>query len=405
MANTYLTSNLIAQEAVARLSVTNSALATAYRGNFGQMFNNNMPYAPGDTVNIRLDNYYTTSRGNSIVAQNILENSVPLTIKPLYSVGIQYTPTDLQRDIVSFGSEILQPAIRQIVAQMNYDIFQDGLTQVNYTIGSNSQSINSFATFAQLKGYMENLAMDLDGAYFSANPNQVTDLMSSSSLQNSYLQDVNREITIKGELGRIAGYTVYSDQSITQFTAGTHAASGNITVTTTVSSGNSLTLSGFTASQTGVVNAGDIFTITGVQTFNSVTQQPGPSTMSFTATSAANSNGSGQATFNIYPSIIASTASQNFYTSTGTIPSGSIINFQGNHFPNFAYTSRGLVACFPPLQPMNCPDSSVANYNGLSLRVSNSADIMQNINLLRIDCQMACAWIPQNAVRFVSAII
>lgn len=405
MSNTYLTSNLISKEAVALFGVMNSFIATGYR-KYENMFSD-ATYKPGDTINVRLDNFYVGSRGDVVTAEDIVEASIPIQIRQLYSVPIAYTPTDLQRKIADFSDEILTPAVRRIVAMMNKDIALAALTQVTYWEGDPSSNLNSFASLDQVNPIMDNLAMDsIYKRYASLNPTQVQQLRSAASLQNSFLPMLNKDITMDAKLGHLAGFDIFKDQSLTGFIAGTHQTSGTITVLTAVSSGNQITVTGLTPSIQNIFQAGDPISITGTFEFNPITRAPTSRAMQFAVQANASSDGSGHAVLTVSPTIQFTGPRQNIYSSTNQIPAGAVVNVVGNHLPNVAYTERGLVTCMPPLAPMDSPMSSVSTDTryGVSMRVSKSAEVMNNKNILRLDGQLAFSWVPGQAIKVITSV-
>lgn len=406
MANSYLTSNLISKEAVALFKIFNSFIATGYR-KYENMFSDST-YKSGDTINVRLDNFYIGARGDAIAAEDVVEASVPVTIRPLYSVAITYTPTDLQRKIADFNDEILMPAVRRLIAMMNRDIATAALTQVNFFTGDASANLNTFASLDQVNPIMDNLAMDpAYKRYASLNPTQVQQLRSATTLQNSFVEPINKEITMDAALGRLADFDIFKDQSISRFTAGSHLAAGDITVKTAVSSGTTIVLTGLTINETTVFKAGDVISIAGTSEFNQITREPTGREMQFAVQEDADSDGSGDVTITVFPSIQFTGPRKNIFADGGDteIAAGSVVTVVASHTPNICYTERGLITCMPPLQPMDAPESSTTTDKdyGVSIRVSKTAEVLENKNVIRLDAQLATRWVPQQAVRLVSA--
>lgn len=397
--NSYVTSQLVADEAVAVFQVNNSFISTAYR-KYESMFSNTT-YAPGDTINVRLDNFFIGSRGDSVQAEAIVEDKRPLTIKPLFSIPILYTPTDLQRKIVDFSAEFIQPAVRRLVTMMNEEIVNDALTQVGYWTGSPTANLNSFASIDSINPIMSNLGMDKAyKRYISLSANQLQQLRSASSLQNSFVEPLNKEITMNAQLTRLANFDLYEDQSITSFTAGT--AAGTITVNAATGSGNTIALAGVTSGTTFV--AGDVIRIAGVFEFNQIYRKSTGRVMQFVVQQNVTSTG-GVTTIVVLPFLFEGPRA-NVIALGSVIASGALVTTVTDHQPNFAYTERGLIACMPPLEPMDCPNSSVTTDKkyGVSIRVSKTAEVLDNKNVMRVDCQMANLWIPQQSVRVVAAL-
>lgn len=401
MANTFLPSNLIAAEAVAQLAVNNTFLATSYKKYEG-MFSSS-PYKSGDTINVRLDNFFVGSRGDTVAAENIVEESTPVTIQPLYSVPITYTPTDLQRKIEDFSDEVIRPAVRRLAAMINRDIAQAALTQVSTWVGDAATNLNTFESLDQVNPIMDNLAMSPEyNRYVALNPTQVQKLRSASSLQNSFVSPLNKEITMDASLGRLADFDIFKDQSISSHTAGSPGA--GVTVKTAVSTGNTIALQNMTVT-TGTFKAGDVISIAGVQEFNPITRTGTGRDIQFTIQNDVTADGSGDAAITVEPAMKFSGPRQNMTSASDDIAVGAAVTTVGSHMPNIAYTERGLIACLPPLEVMDSPESHVAvdKDTGISIRISKTAEVLNNKNVMRLDAQCAYKWINSQAVRLVSA--
>lgn len=406
MANTYLTSNLIAPRAVAILRSINSFIRLGNRRWENMLIARD--YAPGETINLRLDNFYNVQRGQSVVAQDIVEASVPLTMQPLFSVPINYVPTDLQRDIVDFSAEFLEPAVRAISANINAAIYQSAITQIaNYT-GDISSPLNTFKSVSSINPIMDTLNMNNYGRNLVVDPYNFNEMVSSSDLRNSFLPSLNKSITIDASLGRLAGFEVFKDTTMKPFVSGTHATSTSITVQSAVSSGSTIALTGFSTGAT--VKAGDIFTIPGVYKWDAINQVPLVNQpVQFVIQADATETG-GVIQASVYPSLVATGTRTNFYS--GSIPNqiaaGTAVQFVTNtstgYMNQVAFTDRGLALAMPPLVNFDSPYSFVSTdpESGVSIRVSRQADILAGINVMRVDCQMGVRWINDQCVKVLS---
>lgn len=398
--NTFKNSQLVVQHAVAKFVNTCSFIHTAIR-DYENDFNGN-PYAPGSQIEILLDNFYKTGRGDNATAQGIQEAKMALTILPLFWAAFEYRPTDLQRNIVDFTDSVIEPAIRNITADMNAVIYQNSLTQIGYFCGSVSSPINSYSAFSVVNPFLTDLSLKPE-RYAVLNTDQMQQLESASSLQNSFVTPLNKDITLSANLTRLANIDIFQDPVIQPRTAGT--ASGTITVLSEVSSGSTITLTGLTASQDNIFLAGDLISIAGINIYNAARNQILYSRSGqFTITSAVSSDSSGNATVSIFPSIDFSTVRQNLYSTSASIPAGALVTPVGDATRNLVYTNRALVAAIPPLGPLDTvysANNTDKEYK-MSLRISRSALPMQNQNTMRIDAQMATTWVIGQAVNLVS---
>lgn len=405
MANTYLNSSLISKEAVAIFETENSVISTAYKGDYENMFSD-AKYKTGDTINLREDNFYTSSRGDSITAQDILEESIQMTILPLFSVAIRYTPTDLQRNIADFSAEFIRPAVRSLVADMNKAILDGACTQVSKFTGDSTSYINTFESFDDANRVLDESNANGYDRYFALSPKNAHKLR--GALYNSFNDTLNEKIIWRASLGNLADFDVMKDNAISTFNAGNHASGGNIAVLNATSDGSTLTLAGFAPG--GTVNVGDHFSLSGVKEWDRINKKALDNDMQFTVTAVSNNGiapGNGQLTVTIFPALKSTTARQNYITpgtNPNTVPANTVVNFVGNYVNNVFYTSRGLAVVIPALERMDSPDSQVYTdpTYGVSIRVSKTAEVLDNKNVLRMDAQMAFKWIPGQCGLFLS---
>jgi hypothetical protein len=408
--NTYALSSLVAQNAVSILKSINNFVRLG-NSEYTNMFTAGL-YAPGDTINLRLDNFAKTQRGNTVTAEAIQEATIPLTILPLFSHAVSYYPTDLSRNIIDFSKEVIAPAVRSISTQMDAAIALGALTQISHFTGDPTAPMNTYKSVSAVNPLMDKLNMNNYDRFMVIDPDNSNELISSDYLRNSFLDNLNKDITLDSRLGRLAGFELFKDTNIKPFFSGTHAAAGDITIETPVSSGSTLALQGFTAAAT--IKAGDLLTLEGVYEYDSVGQTSLNILKQFTVTADATANGSGDANVTVFPPLIADGTRQNFFVpgaDPNVIPANTVVNFVTNttsgYMNNVAFTGKGLALCIPPLHPMDSPYSVVHTdpETGISMRVSKTADVLNNVNILRIDAQMAFTWINDQCVRKIAQAI
>lgn len=407
LTNTFNTSALVAPHAVALLKGMNSLVnlgVTEYTGMYS-----NAIYKPGDTISLRKDNFVTVSRGQAASAQAIVEDTIPVTIRPLYSAMFEIRPEDLQRKIVDFVAEVVQPAVRAISAQIDSDIAEASKTEISRYIGDISAPMNTFKSVSNINPLMDLLGMNNYDRYLVLDPANSNELVSSDYLKNSFLQTLNQDITMNARVGRLADFDLFKDTNIVPHVTGTHAAAGDVTVKTAVSSGSTIVLQGFNAGAT--IKAGDCFTFDAVYDFDLIRQAPLSIKRQFTVTADATADGAGDVSVSVFPALIADGPRQNFYVpgaSPNVIPVNAVVTFLTNttdgYVNNIAFTGKGLVLAMPPLVPLDAPYSAVHTdpSTGISMRVTKTSDINNAVNIMRIDCQMACKWIDSQAVRRVA---
>jgi hypothetical protein len=125
--------------------------------------------------------------------------------------------------------------------------------------------------------------------------------------------------------------------------------------------------------------------------------------MQFVVTANASSDGSGNLTVSVNPTIISDTGSP-LQNVSNAIPDDAVVTMVGTYNVNVAYPSRGLDIVCPPLYKLQVPYSSVAidPETGLSLAVTQTGDILGYQNLMRLDILCGFKWHPQYSVKLLS---
>lgn len=404
MANTYLTSDLLAKEAAAYFEVTNTFIKTGnrkYEGMYTQQ-----TYTPGETINVRLDNRYKVQRGDTVVAQDIIDRKLSMTILPLFSIPIAYKPTDLQRQIGDFSETFIQPAVRSMCGEMNATISAGAFgTLYNHT-GAVGTPVNTFAAINNTRHAMMEMDIPKRLAWYAA-----LSMADSAALQNSlanqFNESLNTEILREAQLGRLAGFDIYAENSILKHNGYTAAMGTPLVKTAVVDGSTTVVIKGLTATKTGIITAGTLLTFAGVYKVDPVSHRPISQLYQAVVTADANSDGAGDATVTVSTAIrtVATDALQNCEgDASDEIPADTAITISQNYNGNICYTDMALYTATPRLERMDAPESSVFNdtSTGVSIRVSKTAEVLDNQNIMRLDCQLAYFWNPEMAYILMS---
>lgn len=132
MANSLLTTDVIARQALATLYEQTAMLPLVYTG-VSQDFSR--ATAPGNTVNVRKPATFTASlfdRATGIVPQDATESSVPVVMDKLADVSIRVTAEDLTLNIANFDEQLLAPATEALAQHIDRAILglRSDITQV-----------------------------------------------------------------------------------------------------------------------------------------------------------------------------------------------------------------------------------------------------------------------------------
>lgn len=403
MPNQFITTQLVSNTALAMFANNAPFVMTAsriYQDDF-----QNSGYKVGDTIQVRRQNNFVIGDGSTAIPQNIIETVETITVAHQYHALIAYTVQDLTLRIEDFSREFIQPAIQNIISQMESDICAAAEQQLYFFTGTAGTPINSFATVdlagAKLLEQGVNIASD---AYLAMTVRDGSSL--KSALLNNFTPVFNEDIVRQSAIGHLSYFDIFQSQNIVRHIAGagpTLHSGDTLTVNGAVSSGNTIVLAGATINVTNYFLPGDLISIAGVTSVNPLSRASTGQNMQFVITQAASSDGGGAITITVNPVIVSDTSSP-LQNVSNPVPTGAAVTVVPSYNVNVAYPSRGLDIVCPPLYKLQVPYASVAidPETGLSLAVTQTGDILAYQNLMRIDLLCGFSWHPQYATKLLS---
>jgi hypothetical protein len=403
MANQFITTDLVSNTALAMFANNSPFVMTASRIYQDDFVSSG--YKIGDTLQVRRQNHFIVGDGSVATPQSIIETVETLTIAHQYHALIAYTIQDLSLRIEDFSRLFIAPAIQEIITQMEKDIGSAAEQELNFFTGTAGVAINSFTTVdlagAKLLEQGVNIASD---AYMAMTVRDGSSL--KGALLNNFTPVFNEDIVRNSAIGHLSYFDIFQSQNIKHHVAGAgpRLYSGDtLLVNGAVSSGNTIVMDGATISITDYFVAGDLISISGVESVNPVGRASTGQDMQFVVTANASSNGTGDITVSVSPSIISDTLNPNRNVSNA-IPNNAPVTMVGSHNVNVAYPSRGLDIVCPPLYKLQVPYASVAvdPETGLSLAVTQTGDILGYQNYMRIDLLCGFKWHNQYAAVVLS---
>lgn len=403
MPNQFITTQLVSNTALAMFANNSPFVMTGsriYQDDF-----TSAGYKIGDTLQVRRQNNFIIGDGSVATPQSIIETVENITVAHQYHALIAYTVQDLSLRIEDFSRMFIQPAIQNIISQMERDICSAAELQLNFFQGTAGTPINSFSSVdlagAKLLEQGVNISSD---AYMAMTVRDGSAL--KSALLNNFTPVFNEDIVRQSAIGHLSYFDIFQSQNIVNHVAGAGPllhASDALIVNGAVSSGNTIILSGATGGVSNYFLPGDLISISGVHSVNPLTRQSTGQNMQFVVLAAANSSGPGAVTITVSPSIVSSTSSP-LQNVDAAVPNAGVVTMVPSYNVNVAYPSRGLDIVCPPLYKLQVPYSSVAvdPETGLSIAVTQTGDILGYQNLMRIDLLNGYLWHPQYAVKELS---
>lgn len=403
MSNNFINTQLVSNTALAMFANNAPFVMTGsriYQDDF-----QNSGYKIGDTLQVRRQNNFVIGDGSTAAPQDIIETVETITVAHQYHALIAYTVQDLSLRIEDFSRMFIQPAIQNIITQMERDICAAAEQQLYFFSGSAGTPINSFQTVdlagAKLLEQGVNISSD---AYLAMTVRDGSSL--KSALLNNFTPVFNEDIVRQSAIGHLSYFDIFQSQNIVRHVAGagpTLHSSDTLTVNGAVSSGNTIVLAGATINVTNYFLPGDLISIAGVTSVNPLSRSSTGQNMQFVITQAANSSGGGAVTITVSPVIISDTSSP-LQNVSNVVPDTSPVTMVASYNVNVAYPARALDIVCPPLYKLQVPYSSVAidPETGLSLAVTQTGDILGYQNLMRIDILCGFQWHPQYATKLLS---
>ena len=223
----------------------------------------------GSTIGMRLPSKYKARKTATYAGQDHVERSTPLAVLSQWGVDVSFTTYDRTLSLDDFSKRVIQPAIKQLAAEVAGQCMGDSYKLVNNYTNATTNTALTYKNF-QLNGarltdelapYGERTAL-----LTPASSVEFMDATKGLFAAQSNLNDQFRD----GIMGRTGGFDVGENTMLPSHTTGTLAGSPitNGTALGTATTGNAwvsqttLSISGATNGTT--LKAGDIITMSGV---------------------------------------------------------------------------------------------------------------------------------------------
>lgn len=396
MANTIVTPSKIAKEALMQLE-NNLVLSNQVHREYKKEFTGGQ----GSSVSIRKPVKFYTADGATRVNQDVEEKTTNITVDQRKHVSWKFSTQDLTLSIEEYSERYIKPAVITLANTMDRN-GHSLYSSVWNSVGVPGTTPSDFASIASAAQRLDEMAVNGDGRSMVMNP-AARYAVSGNQLTLDSVGSKGKSAYEKAMMGEIAMFDTFSTQNISNHTVGVatgtplvNGAAQNVTYAN--ASGNnwsqSLITDGWTNSTTGILKAGDVFTIAGVFAVNPV---PGEGTsgkivmpylQQFTVLSDADSGAStGPATLTISPPIITDGPQQ---TVNAAPANNAAITVMGSSATSYAQNlgfhknAFALVTC-----PLEMPDGASfkarESHNGLSIRVVKDYDIDSDDDVIRLD--------------------
>ncbi len=323
MANAYQPQQLLTNEALRILKNKLVFLKGCNRDN-EHLFGNGKK--SGQQVLLRLPARVVGRQGEGYSPEAYQETSTPCVVRPLQGMDIDLPSTDWTLNMNDIKREILTPAMAQLVNNVERDCLQIAYQGVANFVGTAGVSPSTSTTILQANAYITNEGgPDDDTRRMLLSPN--TNVTLVPALQGLFNPQV--QISKQFERGLLAkntlGFDHYQTQNLWVHTIG--PLGGVPAVNGAGQTGASLVTNGWTAAAALRLRKGDVIEVAGVNAVNPMTRAIYGGLRHFVVTADVYSDGAGNATIPIFPSIVPAPAQ--FATVDATPGAGALISVFG----------------------------------------------------------------------------
>ena len=313
MANAFYTPTAVAKEFVRLLEqeLVMGAMATTDMSN---EFKN-----VGQTVYSRRQMQYLGQDNNidlTSYAEDITEGTVPVSMDKTWSNKVTIGATDRSLSFDRWAEQVVRPHARRAAEKIETSLAELYYKFYHFT-GTPGTPPSTILELAEAGAYMTDVGIPVSGRLGFHSPTVGAKL--SSVVAASNVQGANKSALEKAAIGMQGGFENYTTAYVPRHTVGVatgtplvNAGSQNVTYAAAKDSwSQTLNTDGWTNSTTGILKAGDTFTIANVYSVHPGTKASTARLQTFTVLADADSGAStGPAALTVSPPIITSGAFQ-----------------------------------------------------------------------------------------------
>lgn len=394
MANTTLTADVIAKEALMILENELGVLDTFHRAHESEWTNRVNGYKIGDSLSIRRPADFTVRRGATLSTQDTIEGMVDIQINQQAGVDFRFTSTDLTLKMSDLSERVIKPAMTNLINDVARDCFEQFYRETYNWVGTPGQTIKNNTQFAAALQRLDELSAPGDGRCAALTP---ADHWAVVGSQTSLLhQALVGEAYKKGTLGEIGDAMTYKTQVLPTHTVGAHSgtplvmgANQGVMYDAVDSKNNwrqSLVTDGW-LKDTAVLKAGDVITIKGVKMVNAKTKGATQIDQQFVVLEDVTSASNTSATLTISPPMIASGPHQTVAAVAADDAAITVRGTASTDYPqNLFYHKNAFALCMVPMEiPQAAYHASRQSYKNMSVRVIPIYDGTNDRSSWRLD--------------------
>lgn len=390
--NRILTDDIIVKEAL-RLLKNNLVTAPLVHRDLEKRF-----AKVGDVISLQKPFRTKTAAGRTLQKQPMIDQTVPFRIDRQEHFGLEVTMRDRTMSIERFSERYLKSGIIQIANVIDRSILLQ-FKKAFFSSGTPGTAI-TLKSFHLAKAHMNNVAVPSDGMRRCI-LNSLDAAEISDAISNKFNEQMVKGAIQKGYMGPLADFDMFESANTPTHTVGNYA--GTPQTNGASQTGSTLVTDGWSTGITGLLKAGDVFTIAGVFEINPQSYQSTGRLQHFVVTADVNSDGSGNASIPISPAINdgtlttvdveGNTLSLKAYQNVSAAPADgaaiTVLGSAGETYREDYLFHRDAVAL--AMIDLELPQSATVKSrvrdpdSGLSLAMTGAYDINNQTEVTRID--------------------
>lgn len=393
MANAVKTVSMIAKEALMILENNLVMAKQVHRGYDEEYGRNPNGYKIGSTITIRRPTDFTVRDGATASNQDVEEGSTTIVVNKQKGIDFQFTSQELALSMNQLSERVIKPAMVQLANQVDRDIMAL-YSAVPSWVGTPGNVINSFADFSLGPQRLDEFAVMQDDRSAVLSPADQWGMLGSQTAL--YIQNAANGAYRDASLGMIGGVDTYMAQNVPTHTVGVATGTPLVNGASQTSTyanvkdtwTQTLNTDGWTNSTTGILKAGDVFTIANVYAVNPVTKATLPFLRQFVVTADADSGAStGPAALTISPPIITSGAQQTVSAAPADNAAITVVGTGGTGYrQNMVFHKNAFALVTVPMEaPQGAVNVSRQSYKGINVRLVPYYDGTNDISKWRLD--------------------
>ena len=376
MANDFRTPSAIANEAIMQLEnelVLGNKVHTDYSKEFTYV---------GNSVDIRKPTQYLGQDDNLDITgyrEDIEQATHSVTMDKTVTIPIKIGALERTLDFDRWNEDVIQPAVIKMRDRIESALAAEYAKLYHFT-GTPGTLPGTFKALGAGGSIMTDGGVPNAGRFAIHGTDAALEL--ADGLKGVYVQSKAKSAFEEAMIGRYAKFDNYESVHAPTHVVGNYGgtplvqgASQNVTYAASKDAGTqTLVTDGWPNSRTGLLKAGDVFTIAGVEAVNPVSKQSTGRLQTFVVRSDANSNGSGVSTLTIAPAIIVDGAYQTVTAAPADNAAITVVSGAANssHKQSMLLHPKALTLVTRPLDIPNGQGLKTATKSGNRVTISVS---------------------------------